>query len=241
MAGIPIVRTEGKSFGDALTLTPEVMLQRPLLLRSRKTDLTREAERNLELGDALYFFVGHACPAFGDIVLAYEPDWTSQSPGTATPFDTGGLHAGYVNANGAASGVEGRAYLAAHRVPLSEWRAAFDAFLAQFFASPRAYVLGEAPHTDDPTNRLLHPANERRARTWELQVHDDHPLLRSLLLLCVSSDVAEALRIGLLQLSDADAADWDELLDSARFRAAPAAHDAPILCRMAEQEISSWL
>jgi hypothetical protein len=54
----------------------------------------------LGLGDSLYFYVGHACPEFGQIVLVYTPEWSSSEPGGATPFDTGGLRLGYVKGTG---------------------------------------------------------------------------------------------------------------------------------------------
>jgi hypothetical protein len=81
---VPLVRTDGKVFADGATLTPERMIRDRRLLRSSKTEVTREAEHELGLGDSLYFYVGHACPEFGQIVLVYTSEWSSSERGGAT-------------------------------------------------------------------------------------------------------------------------------------------------------------
>lgn len=238
MNQVPLVRTEGKAFADQATLTPERMVRDPRLLRASKTDGTREVERALGLGDSLYFYVGHACPEFGQIVLAYTPEWSTSEPGGATPFDTGGLQLGYVQGNGTDDPVS---YCISHRVTLASWLDDFTAYVERHFSSPGAYVLGERAQTDDISGRLLHPSNSRRAWTWELQIESDHQLLANLKLLCVQSELAEAIRRELRMLPDDEAAAWIDLISSSDFRVAPAGAEAPAVCGMAEEVISTWL
>ena len=235
---VPLVRTDGKVFADGDTLTPERMIRDPRLLRSSKTEVTRETERVLGLGDSLYFYAGHACPEFGQIVLVYAPEWSSSEPGGATPFDTGGLRLGYVKGTGTDDPVS---YCKHHRVDLTSWTGEFAAYIETSFSSPSAYVLGERAQVDDSTGRLLHPENARRAWTWELQIQADHELLANLKLLCVQSELSEALRRELRALPDDEAAAWIDLLSSPVFRVAPAGAEAPLVCSMAEEVISTWL
>jgi len=235
---IPIVRTDGKSFATGATLTPQRMLQDAKLLREAKTDVTRRAEAALGLGNSLYFYVGHACPEFGQIVLVYDPTWTETERGSATPFDTGGLYGGFIKGSGTEDPVP---YFTRFRVGLASWRKQLGEYVERHFASKRGYVLGDRAVADDSTGRLLHPDNHRRAWTWELQIENDHELLDGLLLLCVQSEVAEALRRELRRLPDDRATLWYELFRSPRFRVAPAAAEAPIVCAMTEEAISTWL
>lgn len=238
---VPLVRVEGKAFARGATLTIDRMLREPVLLRASKSDGTRRAESAFNLGDSLYFYVGHACPDFGQIVLVFDPTWSESAPGSTTPFDTGGLLAGLVRADGTDDVPARCRYLDQHRRPLLGWRTRFAAYLSMHFASAVDYVLGRRGITDDPSGRLLDPSNERRAWTWELQVHQDHRVTDDLLLLCIPSDVADALRAALLQLPPDEAEPWETLLDSARSRVAPADGEAPVVCSMAEAEIASWL
>lgn len=240
MSKVPIVRTEGKDFGVA-TLTPERLAQRPSLLRESKTPDTRDSEAGLGLGDSLYFFVGHACPDFGHVVLVYDPDWSVARPGTATPFDTGGLWAGHIVADGVSDETSRRDYCDGHKVSLCAWQDAFSDYLSEYFDSARAYVLGERAVKDDSSHRLLHPDNERRGWTWELQVEDDHPALQDLKHLCLSSMFYDALQIELDGLAAADAVRWQEALDATDLFVAPAATEAPLLCRVAEERIVGTL
>ena len=102
-------------------------------------------------------------------------------------------------------------------------------------------MLGERARVDDVSGRLLHPENARRAWTWELQVETDHELLSNLRLLCVPSEVAEALRRELRALPDDEAAAWIDVISSDAFRVTPAGAEAPSVCGMAEEVISTWL
>jgi hypothetical protein len=93
MANLPLVRTEGKAFAAGPTLSPDRFAALPPLARASKSDVTRQVEADFRLGDCLYFYAGHAWPGFGDVVLVYEATMADADQGSATPFDTGGLHA----------------------------------------------------------------------------------------------------------------------------------------------------
>lgn len=190
---IPLIRTEGKQFEEGPTLSPASLLGLPALRRASKSDVTRRVEAAFGLGDCLYFFAGHACPDFGDVVLVYDGDMADGDEGSATPFDTGGLHAGHVHYS--SSHVESQAeYCKQHAQPLSSWRERAREYLEEHFESPSHYVEGAAPRMDDPSGRLKHPKNSRRAWTWEVRIHRDHPIGDSLRGVWFSEDFYEDLR-----------------------------------------------
>jgi hypothetical protein len=218
MANIPLVRTEGKIFAAATTVTATTLASMPVLLRKSKTDETREVETAFDLGDCLYFYAGHACPDFGDIVFVYEPAWSQAVPDSATPFDTGGVYwRGYIHADGLSTddrNPSNKGYVDVHQTHLSNWCAELTSYLGTYFESPGLYVLGARAKRDDPTGRLLHSENERRAWTWEVRVHQDHPVLLHLRFLIATADFADNLRLAVLSLSADKAEDWNKVLDN---------------------------
>lgn len=240
MPEIPLVRVEGKSFANGAELSARRFVHEPNLLRAAKTDSTRAVESAWGIGDALYLYAGHACPEFGQVVLVYDAAALA-GPGTATPFDSGGLYAGFVQASGAATPDERKAYFEAHRIDLGGMAAQVQTYVGAHFGSAEEYVRGVPAHTDDSTGRLLHPANQRRAWTWEAQVLRDHGLHDGLKLCCLPVDFHDAVRRHVLDLPDEEAEALEAFLDSKALRVADVDDDAPIIARMAEQEIASWL
>lgn len=240
MANVPLVRTEGKPYTAAATAMPAGLVRDGLLLRASKTDATREVERAFDLGDCLYFYAGHACPDFGDVVLVYDPEWSEGVSGGATPFDTGGVYWGKIAADGMNSGAAAKAYVDTHKVALPGWCGMLQTYLTEYFETPAGYVLGEPPRVDDPTHRLRGPHNERRAWTWEVRVHQDHPVRLNLRLLCMTSDFADELRMAVLSLPPDEAATWEDVLDHRSLRV-DAAGPGPTVSIQAERTIASWL
>jgi hypothetical protein len=55
------------------------------------SDATRRAEDLLGLARSAYFYAGRACPAFGDLALAFEPSIEAGHKVSVSPIDTGGL------------------------------------------------------------------------------------------------------------------------------------------------------
>lgn len=218
---VPLVRIEGlRPYDTGEAVTPERLAADPRLLRRFKTKRTCQAELALELGDCLYFYVGYACPHFGDMVFVFDPVLSAAWPGTATPFDTGGI-IGHIRAeplNGTTVTEEQRrnpssmeddvkttfmGYVHAHRIlDLGTWRGAFEAFISSHFDSAADYVQGQKPKVDDPTGRHRHPDNERRAWTWEIQKHQDHDIFDGLWLLCLNPDRHNELRKAVRDLAD---------------------------------------
>jgi hypothetical protein len=96
---VPLVRAEGSLYDTGKHATPQRLATDPRFLRSFKSTRTAVAEEVLGLDDCLYFYVGYACPRFGDMVFVYDPAMSASWPGSATPFDTGGI-IGYIHANG---------------------------------------------------------------------------------------------------------------------------------------------
>jgi len=235
---------QGVCFGA--TVTPDGLVEERPLRRASKTDATRTVEAAYNLGDCLYFYAGHACPDFGDFVFVYEPNCMDRSGGDATPFDTGGLYWGYIYVEDFSSPVSvasaanaKRAYVDDARRRLSTWRRETAMYLAEHFRSVRAYVTGDRPARDDASGRLFHPANGRRAWTWEVRVHHDHPVLSSLRRAWVSNDLYQALRISVMALADdARRTRWQARLRDRLVVPAPPGASPHAL---AEQEMAAWL
>jgi hypothetical protein len=229
---ISLIRSEGKEFTDGPSLTPQEFLQLPELRRSSKTQRTRAVEDALGLGDCLYFFAGHACPDFGDVVLLYDDEIADKDEGGATPFDTGGLHSNLVHHS---SKSDAKAYYRDHAVPLSGWREAIRPYLKSYFESPAAYVTGSPPIHDDPSHRLRHPQNSRRAWTWEIRLHRDHPVEQGLRRAWMSAEYFEIVREGLSRgLASERCA---TLLLSGKIRGV-SADESPH--HLAEKEAATW-
>jgi hypothetical protein len=219
---IPLVRTEGKDFPDGPTLQPELFVELPMLRRASKSAVARKAETELDLGDSLYFFAGHACPDFGDLVLAYEPDMADSAEGSATPFDTGGLSEGHVQAQALDTGEEKAAYTRRHLVELRTWREDVEAYIAEYFPSKEAYVKGGKPSRNDPSGRLHHPENhDRRAWTWEIRLWRDHPIEQSLRKAWCSRPYFRGIRLALRKSSSKEARHCADLITSRRLVQAP--------------------
>lgn len=204
---MPLIRVEGNLEGnnESRNELPE-QIRDGKLLRASKTTRTRCVEQNLGLGEALYFYVGHACPAFGDCVFVYTPEVSNTWAGTVTPFDTGGL-VGYIHGKGIPETKcvpeevsepdwqALRAYIKARIHSIDVWRDEFRKFIDEYFAGrPDNYVAGARPVQCDADQRHPDLRNERRAWTWELQVHSDHELFDGLILCCMSDDKRTDLR-----------------------------------------------
>lgn len=232
---IPLIRTEGKPFVSGPTLSAERFLDLPDLQRASKTALTLQAEAALDLGDCLYFFAGHACPDFGEVVLVYEGDIADAGAGSATPFDTGGFHLGKVRYR-ATPGESEKEYCKRHSRPLVEWRSEAQAYIDEYFESSAQYVLGAGPQKDDPSGRLGIPGNERRAWTWEVRIHRDHPIELGLRRVWMSAEYYEAVRQG--RIDGRASARCKLLLGSGKVKAARP-EDGPH--EIAEREASTWV
>lgn len=198
MFDIRLVRTEGKAFSPGATLSPERFVALPDLQRASKTTTTRQVESDYGLGDCLYFYAGHACPDFGDVVLVYRAAMADDDAGNATPFDTGGLHGGYISVDGVVDRAGRKDYCARHMRTLSTWRNDASTYVAAHFSSGFDYVLGAKPTTDDATGRLLNARNSRRAWTWEVRLHRDHPISQELIRVWMTADYYQAVRNELL-------------------------------------------
>lgn len=254
--GIPLVRTEGGPPGPgAKGVAPHDLVMDPRLLRAHKTARTRQAEAVLALGDCLYFYVGHACSDFGDMVFVYDPAMSSAWPGSATRFDTGGV-IGYIHADGLPSIDDAKrsapeklsdeekrvfheyVHRHPHRMPLKEWHAAFQDFVKTYYKTPGDYVLGQPPDPMDATDRHQAP-NGRRAWTWEIQAHQDHDVFTGLWLLCLRPDRYNELRKLVRKNPGLPAMpQWKEALQN---RDLVPAIPSPNVWAEAERRITEWL
>jgi hypothetical protein len=221
---IPLVRTEGKTYQSGFVLRPELLVnEAPLSVNSRDA-CAREAEAALDLGACLYFYAGHACPPFGDIVLVYEPSIIESHQGNAGDHDTGGVCAGYVHFDPPLDEERRREWSnePGHRLSLAKQREQADRFIGNF-SSASAYVRGERALADDSAGRLLHPANERRAWTMVVRFHEDHPVLDGIKLIALEDVLFEALRDSIVNAEGSVRARWNALIDAGTVRQFPKA------------------
>jgi hypothetical protein len=210
----------------------------PTLKRASKSARTLQAEGLLELGDCLYFFASHACPSFGDLVLAYSAEMADTDQGSATPFDTGGLAHDFIQADTLDGGESRNRYNRRHAVELHEWRVAAAAHIHEYFSSRDAYVLGERPTRNDDSGRLLHPGNDdRRAWTWEVRIWRDHPIEQALQKAWASADFFEGIRHQLRRSTSREAQRCGEMIATRTLSSAPPGEPVHPL---AEQEIATW-
>nr|VFK29867.1 MAG: hypothetical protein BECKMB1821G_GA0114241_10553 [Candidatus Kentron sp. MB]VFK33897.1 MAG: hypothetical protein BECKMB1821I_GA0114274_10563 [Candidatus Kentron sp. MB]VFK76501.1 MAG: hypothetical protein BECKMB1821H_GA0114242_10603 [Candidatus Kentron sp. MB] len=164
-----------------------------------KSDATRVIEEECELDipdePQRYFFAGRADQNFGrlggsgefrGLVFAYNPSIEGSHTGSATPFDTGDLW-NRVIAPKLVHESDVKKLIRKTTVPLEQWRKSFKGFLKAFFPNPRDYYDGR-PRADadwEGPNNL--PARDEKnahfhAWTWEVRLHEEHPLLEGLLL-----------------------------------------------------------
>jgi hypothetical protein len=254
---IPLVRVEGNP-KSGYEVTPESLVKQPRLFPNFKTPRSCTAEKVLGLNkDSLYFYVGYACPEFGDMVFVYDSAMSATWRGTATPFDTGGI-IGYIHATGlpgrsltdaqrkdAAPLTEAekaplREYVQDHLIAnLAEWQDRFEEFITEFFDGPANYVRRDRPKIDDKTGRHLDVRNEPRAWTWEIQAHREHHLFEGLRLMRMTTEKQRRLK---LALHDAPDHPWWEILDDERiFDQYSDCMTAEETCAQVQAEILSWL
>lgn len=191
---VPLLRAEGKVFLEGYpTLRPAELVTDALLRRESRSDRTRDAEASFGFAPSLYFYVGYSHPSFGEAVLIYEPESFDLDQGGATPFDSGGFHLDYILVRDVTSARAKRAYVEQHDVPSQVWRRHFLRYLAEHFESATAYVKGQRPKKDDRSHRLR-DGTDRRAWTWELRLHRDHPVMDHLRRAYLSFDYEQELR-----------------------------------------------
>lgn len=210
----PLVRTEGKTYQSGYSLDIDRLLREEPLRVEARDSIARAAETALSLPPSLYFYVGHACPAFGDLVFVYDLKTFDNASGSASDHDTGGLHAGYIHFSRPLTDQERCQWSAApdHRWAIRDAAGHTTLFVKKYFQSFAAYCRGERAVNDDADGRLHHSRNERRAWTIEVRLEADQPLLAGVRLIGVSTSAYEAIRDAVT--SDPNAyAGWSDLLD----------------------------
>jgi hypothetical protein len=180
---VPLVRVEGKTFAvrPELSMTPARFGMAAMLEREARDHVARDAEQEYGFVASLYFFAGVAHPAFGDVVLAYDPEPSERLEGGATTFDTGGMYLGKIKGNAFATPKLRKKFVKQDCCTLAQWRARVDEWIDAHFETPDHYVDGfPDANADDPSGRIGHPENERRAWTCEVRLGRDQPLLDNL-------------------------------------------------------------
>lgn len=136
---------------------------------------------------APYGILAH--PNFGDIVLAYHPDWSESLEGSATTFDTGGMYLGHIRGRGLDSEAKRRRYVNEDLCDLGSWRARADSWVREEFAVPDDYLDPQGrPASTDPDDRLGHTENERRSWAFEVRLYCDWPIFNELAFALVRQD-----------------------------------------------------
>jgi hypothetical protein len=211
-----LVRTEGKIYQSGYTFDLQRLLSLAPLEVSARDATARSAEHALGLRPSLYFYVGHACPAFGTLVFVYELERMAVSA-TASDHDTGGLHAGFIHFDPPLSVEERLDWSKGHQWLQGDVSRRTQAFVQEYFNSFSDYCTGGRPTRNDEVGRLLHPLNERRSWSIEVRLEADHPLTQGLRLIGLSPPVYEAIRDASTQEA-AIGSFWEPLLDSGTAR-----------------------
>lgn len=156
---------------------------------------SRPVEQRCGLPPSRYYYAGRAHPRFGDCAFAFLPAIEEEHTGSANPFDTGGVFygksyptAGIVDRE--AREARAQELIRATLVPLERWRQELASFLAAHFEAPTDYLGGVAPNPDaewGPAELPAHhpkdlgaPGVEWRSWTWEIRLHEEHPVDRHL-------------------------------------------------------------
>lgn len=137
---------------------------------------TRFVEEQVGYPPSVYFYVGRACPDYGQAALAFAPASERDRFDSATPFGTGGVVKKDLNSafkfNLQQDDLEARvAYC--HASTLSDngekgWRADFARWLTAYFPADPAGYWTQAPQTPDPED--LYSLNvDWQAWTWEVR------------------------------------------------------------------------
>lgn len=145
------------------------------LRRSSKTQRTREFEAKVNLGDALYLYVGWCTPEFGTCAFAVNPERIRER-WTTTPFDSGGIDSKLEPVQSWSLDAK-RAFLKRERATGETFAERFAAFLCDHFEAPMNYFQDIRPNTAGmcPHEIDLERNRDRRAWTWEAQIDADLP------------------------------------------------------------------
>lgn len=208
---VPLIRVEGKSFSERppLTMTPERFAAGAQLEREARDRAARDAEVAFGFEPSLYFYAGVAHPSFGDIVLAYHPETSTQLPGSMSTFDTGGMYLGHIHGRGLVTADERAAYVKCDICTLDGWRQRASTWISDNFESVDDYIdPGGRPKCNDPTDRLGHQDNEKRAWTVEVRLYVDRDIFEDLAFILVRQEFLQRA----LQASQSSSADNERLL-----------------------------
>jgi len=143
------------------------------------SDATRRAEDLLELARSAYFYAGRACPAFGDLALAFGPSAEVGRTVSVSSIDTGGLvHSNrYIKCEvtGADEDAARVEFGKACNIKEPDWRGEFARFLAGYFEPLADYWKGR-PAYEDP-EKVFTLGNTWRAWTFEVRFAEPQPIV----------------------------------------------------------------
>ena len=235
---VPLVHVPAsKAFFKLLKMSDAVPVVLPPT-DQKKRERTRQAEASLGIASSVYAYVGYAGPTFGTIAILFDMECSRSCDGTTTPFDTGGLHCGYIRATFPLhTERQRREYFQTNSRPMAHLGQHFYAFLNVSYAGgPIPYVEGHRPDRDDDSGRHHHPDNEREAWTWEAQA--SRLSLSAALALYLAPDEFEAVMRELRYRTVHPI--WLTLMAENRIRKADVLNPGGV-SRWVEQEIVTWL
>ena len=143
---------------------------------------TRAVEDRCGLPPSRYFYAGKAYWGYGDVALSYLPAIERKHSGSSNPFDTGEA---YRQTFAPVKSDRARAIRLIRETlfSLSEWRKEFAGFLRAYFPRLRDYFSGTPSREGDWGHQDLparYPNTDWRAWTWEVRLHEEHPLSQHL-------------------------------------------------------------
>ncbi|MBF0163518.1 MAG: hypothetical protein HQM01_03250 [Magnetococcales bacterium] len=173
----------------------------------------RNVQIDSEWERCVYFYAGLAKPEYGDMAFVHASSMETGKTGHAAPCDTGGVYAGKCHPFRLPDGspiphLDAVAFLMRNDILLTDWRAAFDSYLTDYFALDlNDYLEKRAPNSHDHATwgdpRL--PARDLKnflpgaepdwpSWAWEVRIEESVPLEDGLLIWVAMEDRNDLLR-----------------------------------------------
>ena len=178
-----------------------------MLSNSKATSTALEVEMLMKWGPSKYYYILQAVPAFGDFAFFYSGGTEAGLPGSATPFDTGGVFKQRCAPTNCAEPCDllelTRKMISDHSVDLDRFRQALEHYIDSQYESVDSFVKSEPPNpegnedgqTQNKTTRgphLIkenHDAGDWPSWTWEVRIEQALPIKDNLWLTACSENV----------------------------------------------------
>ncbi|MDI6792490.1 MAG: hypothetical protein QME81_06440 [bacterium] len=158
---VPSVRVDGNHISLKKLIESNGII--PISVEGSASKESCEIEEFLELGSNVYFYLGRACPAYGDYAIALSVEATNDCPQSWTPFDTGAMYKFF-----ASRGNRDRAkvYIKEALEQIRNPRQDFAWFLATYFNELQDYWREEKPVCPHPEGLYDYQSKDTEHPQW---------------------------------------------------------------------------